>query len=287
MKGKKDEREVFLTCKDYTVSGEKFHLLYDKDYEMLITSPQPEQDKLQNYYESENYISHTDARRSLFEKTYHWVKQYAIKNKLRLIEKETGARGKLLDIGAGTGDFLKYAQERSWEVFGIEPNKNAVSLAEEKGIKFYLDSKKIESGSINAITMWHVLEHVQNLDDQIKELYRLLSPDGFLFIAVPNYKSLDARIYKEYWAAYDVPRHLWHFSKTAIKKLMHEHSFEVKKIIPMKFDAYYVSLLSEKYKRGRMNPILALFNGFRSNIAGKRTKEYSSHIYILKKQPKI
>ncbi|MCY1240886.1 Methyltransferase domain protein [compost metagenome] len=130
--------------------------------------------------------------------------------------------------------------------------------------------------------MWHVLEHVPNLEDQIKELKRLLKPNGSIIIAVPNFKSYDANHYKEFWAAYDVPRHLWHFSKTAIHKLFQKENIELVKILPMKFDSFYVSLLSEKYKTGKMNFVKAFFVGLKSNWKAKRNFEYSSHIYVLK-----
>ncbi|NAS31605.1 methyltransferase domain-containing protein [Flavobacteriaceae bacterium R38] len=274
--------KVILSCKDHTVSGEVFELLHDENYDMLITSPQPELDTLSKYYQSEDYISHTDAKRSLFEKIYHLVKSFALHKKLKLVNSETNSHENILDIGAGTGDFLKVAKDKSWNVSGTEPDLKARSLSKEKGILLLEETSLFENHFFDAITMWHVLEHVPDVKKQLKELKRLLKPDGTIFIAVPNFKSLDAKKYKEFWAAYDVPRHLWHFSKTSISKLAEDEGLKVDKILPMKFDAYYVSLLSEKYKNGKMNVFKAFFNGFHSNLNALSTKEYSSLIYVLK-----
>lgn len=272
----------FQTVKDNSVSKEIFELLYDENLDMLVTSPQPDAANLSRYYESEDYISHTDGKRSLFEKAYHFIKNIALKNKVSLINNLQDKKGALLDIGAGTGDFLSVAKNNGWNAVGIEPSEKARFIANQKGIELKLNTSDFENNSFDIITMWHVLEHVPNLEDQIKELKRLLKPNGSIIIAVPNFKSYDANHYKEFWAAYDVPRHLWHFSKTAIRKLFQKENIELVKILPMKFDSFYVSLLSEKYKTGKMNFIKAFFVGLKSNWKAKRNFEYSSHIYVLK-----
>lgn len=272
----------FQTVKDNSVSKETFELLYDENLDMLVTSPQPDAANLSKYYESEDYISHTDGKRSLFEKAYHFIKNIALKNKLSLINKLQDKKGSLLDIGAGTGDFLLVAKNNGWDTIGVEPSEKARSIANRKGIELKQETLDFESHSFDIITMWHVLEHVPNLDSQIKELKRLLKPNGSIIIAVPNFKSYDANHYQEFWAAYDVPRHLWHFSKTAIQKLFQKENIDLLKILPMKFDSFYVSLLSEKYKTGKMNFIKAFFIGLQSNWKAKQKMEYSSHIYVLK-----
>ncbi len=272
----------FLTVKDHSVSKEIFDLYHDEALDMLITHPQPSLDTLGKYYESEDYISHTDNKRSLFEKAYHFVKQIALKNKLDLINSFQPNKGKILDIGAGTGDFLLTAKENGWQTIGVEPSPRAKGIAIKKGISFVEDTKELENHSFDVITMWHVLEHVPDLDTQIKELKRLLKSDGTLIIAVPNYKSFDAKYYGVFWAAYDVPIHFWHFSKKAIQLLFAKEEMKLVKVLPMKFDSFYVSLLSEKYKSGKMNFIKAFFIGLQSNWKAKRDLEYSSHIYILK-----
>ena len=275
-------KKHFLTVKDYSVSQETFDLYYDETLDMLITHPQPSLENLGKYYESEDYISHTDNKRSLFEKLYHFIKSIALKNKLNLINSLQPNKGRLLDIGAGTGEFLSVAKNDGWQTIGVEPSDRAKSIAKNKGISFVEETSELEDHSFDLISMWHVLEHVPDLDKQIKELKRLLKPTGTLIIAVPNFKSYDASHYGKFWAAFDVPIHFWHFSKTAIKLLFEKEEMKLEKVLPMKFDSFYVSLLSEKYKSGKMNFVKAFFIGLQSNWKAKGNFEYSSHIYILK-----
>jgi 2-polyprenyl-3-methyl-5-hydroxy-6-metoxy-1,4-benzoquinol methylase len=273
-----------IKTKDYLVSGEEFTLVENEFGDILQTIPVPHLDKLPDYYKSENYISHTDTKKSLTEKVYHAVKGIALKQKVSLITKLNQGSGKLLDIGSGTGDFLATAKQKNWTVYGVEPSEEARVLSEKKGIKVSEDLTKISEKEFDVITLWHVLEHVPNLENYISEISNRLKPSGTLIVAVPNFKSKDAKHYKEFWAAYDVPRHVWHFSKTGIERLFSKHDFLLKKTKPMWFDAFYVSLLSEKYKTGKSNWIKAIIMGLSSNLSGLRTKEYSSHIYILKKK---
>ena len=277
------ENNIYINVKDFSVSGESFSLLQNEDGSILKTTPTPSLDKLPSYYESEDYISHTDGQRSLFEKIYHIVKRNAIQQKVKLISKFS-QKGQLLDIGAGTGDFLVAAKNEGWQTLGIEPNNNAKTLAENKGVNFADQLEVISDDSFDVITMWHVLEHVPNLEYQLKQLKRICKPGGIVIIAVPNYKSFDAQYYKEFWAAYDVPRHLWHFSKNGIQKLFAQQNFQLVKMKPMWFDSFYVSLLSEKYKNGKMNFIKGFLIGFYSNLSGIFKNEYSSHIYVFKNE---
>lgn len=273
----------YKKVRDYSVSKEIFELHHNPEYDLLITFPKPSPEKLPSYYESEDYISHTDGKRSLFERMYHLIKNIALKNKVKLIN-SLSQKGKLLDIGAGTGDFLVAAQKDGWQTTGVEPSAKAKSIAIKKGVNFADNLSDLESHSFDVITMWHVLEHVPNLDEYILELKRLLKSNGTILIAVPNFKSFDANYYGKFWAAYDVPRHIWHFSKTAIQKLFSEKEMKLVEVLPMKFDGFYVSLLSEKYKTGKMNFVKSFFVGLKSNQSGNQTKEYSSHIYIIKNQ---
>jgi 2-polyprenyl-3-methyl-5-hydroxy-6-metoxy-1,4-benzoquinol methylase len=276
------KQKVYLTVKDHSVSKETFGLHHDEKLDLLITFPKPTETELPSYYESEDYISHTDGKRNLFEKVYQYIKDIALKNKLNLINGLQPDKGNLLDIGAGTGDFLAVAKQNGWKITGIEPNEKAKNIAINKGISFVENSELLEKESFDTITMWHVLEHVPDLELQIKELKRLLKPNGTILIAVPNFNSYDAKHYGSYWAAYDVPRHLWHFSKTAIKLLFEKQDLHLQKVLPMKFDAFYVALLSEKYQKGKMNLINAFLVGLKSNFKGSRNLEYSSHIYVIK-----
>ena len=275
-------KEPYIKVKDYSVSEEHFDLLMDDNLQLLKTSPQPNLDDLPHYYESEDYISHTDHKRSLFEKVYHTIKRKAIRDKVKLIEYWQNEKGVILDIGAGTGDFLAEARRQNWKAVGMEPSEKAKALAKQKGICIIDNYQDLEIHFFDVITMWHVLEHVPDVEFQIKELKRLLKPDGTIIIAVPNFKSYDANHYGKYWAAYDVPRHLWHFSKTSMEKLFAKENLKLKKVQPMWFDSFYVSLLSEKYKTGKMNPLRAFWIGLQSNLKGKKSLEYSSHIYIFK-----
>ena len=276
------DHNIYITVKDHSVSGETFELLLDKELELLKTHPQPDISDLGRYYESDDYISHTDGKRSLFEKIYHTVKQKALRDKVSLLQKFKPSKGELLDIGAGTGDFLVVAKNSGWSITGIEPSEKARGIAVSKGINFASLLADVPSHSKDVITMWHVLEHVPDVQQQILELKRILKPDGVIIIAVPNYKSYDAQYYGKFWAAYDVPRHLWHFSKTAIKKLFGQQGVDLIEVLPMKFDSFYVSLLSEKYKTGKMNFAGGFWRGLVSNIKASKNSEYSSHIYVLK-----
>jgi len=276
-----------LICQDYTVSNEKFELIYDEQFEMLVTSPQPKKEKLGLYYESEDYISHTDSKKSFIDRIYQIVKGYTLNKKLALINSFQIEGKNLLDIGCGTGDFLVNCKKGGWNIVGVEPNINAQKLVasklgNDKTAKFYSDLLEINTEKFDVITMWHVLEHVPNLEEYISKLKSLLKPNGVLVVAVPNFKSYDANYYKQFWAAYDVPRHLWHFSKKSIRVLFSKQKMKVEKILPMKFDSFYVSLLSEKYKNGKSNIFSAFYIGFLSNLKALRTNEYSSLIYILK-----
>ena len=281
--------QPFLECKDHTVSAEVYQLMLNDEYDMLVTKPIPE--NIEKYYKSEDYISHSDSKKSLFDKVYQSVKNITLKRKLKLISKcilhqdsLSRLEKNILDVGAGTGDFLKVCKSNSWNVFGTEPDAGARNIAAKKGIVLQKDLSKLIGQKFEIITLWHVLEHVENLSEYISILKNMLADHGKLIIAVPNFKSDDANYYKEFWAAFDVPRHLWHFSQESIAKLFSAVNMMVEKTLPMKFDAYYVSLLSEKYKSGKMNPIKSFYRGFVSNLKAKRTTEYSSLIYILKKK---
>ncbi|KQC30621.1 class I SAM-dependent methyltransferase [Flagellimonas eckloniae] len=272
----------YLKTKDFSVSQESFELLYDSDLEMLVTHPKPK--NINPYYDSELYISHTDSKISFTDRLYQKVKQYSLKKKIQLIDNQIDKSKKLLDYGAGTGDFLAKANSLGFEGEGIEPNGKARAKAVEKGIELQEDITSLKVKKYDVITLWHVLEHLPDLNKRIGDIEALLEEKGTVVVAVPNYKSYDAKHYKQYWAAYDVPRHLWHFSKTSIIRLFDRHGFEVVSIRPMLFDSFYVSLLSEKYRGNKLYLINAFFVGLWSNISAYFSKEYSSLIYVIKKK---
>jgi ubiquinone/menaquinone biosynthesis C-methylase UbiE len=279
---KNNQKNVKITTKDFLVTGESFDLLIDSKRDMLTTSPQPKAEDLAKYYESNDYISHTDSKAGFMASMYQNIKKYSLALKLRLILTLNGSPGLLLDIGAGTGDFLKLAKDNGWEVKGIEPNDGAANLAKQKKLEIYENIDQLSGQTFDVVTLWHVLEHLPDLEMVIQKIESLIKPGGTLIVAVPNFKSYDANYYKNYWAAYDTPRHLWHFSKTAMGNIF-SSSMKLVKIKPMIFDSFYVSLLSEKYKTGNSFSIKALFIGLWSNISALNSKEYSSHIYCYKK----
>ena len=272
--------KLYIKTKDYTLTNEEFELYYNEELDLLFTKPTPS--NLDKYYESDDYISHTDSKKSLTDKIYQYVKSYSLKKKLKLINSFQFKNKELLDIGAGTGDFINICKNNGWSVTGVEPSEKANKIASTKNLVLKKDLEEIEGKEYDVITMWHVLEHIPNLESYILKLKELLKENGVLIIAVPNYKSFDANYYKQFWAAYDVPRHLWHFSKTAISKLFSSINMKVEKEIPMKFDSFYVSLLSEKYKKGNLKLFKAFYVGLVSNLKAKKTKEYSSLIYVIK-----
>lgn len=276
-------KKHYLTCEDFTVSNQKFDLIYNLELDMLETFPQPKGVELASYYESEDYISHTDSKKTFTDKLYQGIKSIALKNKLKLLNSFKTEEKSLLDIGCGTGDFLLTCKNNGWNVVGIEPNKNAKNIAETKLTSpIYTDIDNVLSKRFDVITLWHVLEHLPNLEEYISKLKQLLKPSGILIVAVPNFKSYDALYYKQFWAAFDVPRHLWHFSKKSIQELFSKQQLKVEITLPMKFDSFYVSLLSEKYKTGKSNLMKAFIIGLTSNIKASVSKEYSSLIYVLK-----
>lgn len=260
--------------------------------EFKFTNPRPVESEIGKYYQSEEYISHSNTTKGIINLAYKIVRNYTLKQKLKLINRLTNNREQaainLLDIGCGTGDFLHTCKSAGYKVVGIEPNPKALKFAKDKyslDVKTEDNIKNLGNESFDVITMWHVLEHVHFLNDRIAELKFLLKKNGVLVVAVPNCSSFDAKIYKENWAAYDVPRHLYHFVYQDIKTLFEKKSMSIKEVLPMKFDSYYVSLLSEKYKGGWM--INGIFNGWISNRNALRAHrkasehKWGSQIYII------
>lgn len=272
---------------DYTVSRETFTIVKCLACNLHFTNPRPASKTIGKYYESEDYISHSNTTTGIVNKIYHLAKKIAINNKIKLIESLNLKNRNLLDIGCGTGSFLGEISKNKWIVTGIEPNEAARKIAISNfNLKVVPETEinTFRSDSFSVITLWHVLEHVHELRTKITEINNLLIPGGYAIIAVPNYTSWDAQHYKEYWAAFDVPRHLYHFSPEVIKDLFEKNGFTHYKSLPMKMDSFYVSMLSEKYKKSTFGIFKSLINGFRSNINAKNDAEkYSSVIYIFKK----
>ena len=277
-----------LTAIDHTVSQKKFSIWQCNACTARFTQDVPDQDAIGVYYASDNYISHSDTKKGIINSLYHLVRKRTLNSKRRLVINETGImKGFILDIGCGTGAFLNTMKEADWAITGLEPDVVARNKAAELyGIHPQEPGKlfALKPASFNAITLWHVLEHVHELHEYIKQVETLLAPNGKLFIAVPNYTSKDAEMYKENWAAYDVPRHLYHFSPQSMQTLLSIHGMQLTAVKAMWFDSFYVSMLSEQYKNGKGNIIKAVLNGFISNlIAWGNVRKCSSVIYVVSK----
>lgn len=277
-----------LSAKDYTVSQSEFEIWQCTDCTVRFTQGVPDEQEIGKYYQSETYISHSDTKKGFINGMYHRVRGITLSSKKNLVKKSTGVQaGSLLDLGAGTGAFLHIMQQAGWTVQGLEPD----GLAREKAKQLYGISLQpsellfdLAAESFDVITMWHVLEHVHNLHEYVDQLKKLIKPNGRIFIAVPNYTSYDAGFYKQHWAAYDVPRHLYHFSPASITQLLLLHGLQLKAIKPMWFDSFYVSMLSEQYKRGKQDLVAAVWNGSISNWKAIWNRERcSSVIYIVGK----
>ena len=277
-----------LSAKDYTVSRETFSILACNDCTHLFTQNVAEQNEIGKYYASENYISHSNTQVGFVNKLYHSIRKKTLQSKKKLIVGETQkSTGNILDIGCGTGAFLNTMEIGGWEITGLEPDETArVKAKTLYGIESQPSNNifNLPDNSYDAITMWHVLEHVHQLNEYVEQLKNMLTDKGKIFIAVPNYTSYDAQHYGQFWAAYDVPRHLYHFSPASMKKLVEQHGLTIKKIKPMWFDSFYVSMLSEQYKNGNGNLIKAFLVGLVSNIKTLfNSKKCSSLIYIIEK----
>lgn len=277
----------YMDVKDYFLTGESFSIIECKNCGLLITHPQPEEHNLSKYYQSEDYISHSNKRSDVISKLYQWVRHYTLGKKVALL-KQFSTNSNVLDLGCATGEFLNRCKHSGYNATGAEPDEKSRNYARTTyglNVSTLEELEELPPEKFKIITQWHVLEHVSDLNARFKLIKRLLDKDGICFIALPNPASADAAHYKKWWAAYDVPRHLFHFRRQALNQLANKYHFEVIKIIPMKFDSYYVSILSEKHMTGNPNYLKAFFQGFKSNLkAMLGNGEYSSLIYVLKKQ---
>lgn len=278
-------KKVF-DIQDHSVSSEQFTIMECLDCSLRFTADAPAQEFIAPYYKSEDYISHTNTSKGLVNSLYQIVRKYTLQQKRKLVQKFTGhLAGSILDVGSGTGAFVATMKTAGWQVMGLEPDADARKIAYDSfGVNLADVSSfyQLQKGSYDAITMWHVLEHVHSLHEYMAQLKNLLKQDGRLFIAVPNYTSNEASVYKTDWAAYDVPRHLYHFSPASMQKLASLHGLKIYSYQPMWFDSFYISLLSSKYKNGKSNLIGAGIQGLISNFkALSNSKLCSSVIYVI------
>jgi SAM-dependent methyltransferase len=283
-----NESRFALKVKDHSVSGENFDILECTKCSLRYTHPVPGEGKIARYYQSEDYISHSNTRKGLVNNLYHIVRNRTLVSKFHLLRKQSGLeQGSHLDIGAGTGAFVQYMNHHGWKSEGIEPDETARLRAVEHHQTKLLPGEAFETlseASYDAISLWHVLEHVHDLYPYLHRIKDLLKPGGVVFIAVPNYTSYDAVKYGPDWAAYDVPRHLYHFSPASMQWLLKAAGFQLKAEVPMWYDSYYISLLSEKYARGKGSLVKGFFNGAISNFKAFSDREKcSSLIYVAGK----
>lgn len=286
------EFDSFLTCVDYTVSNREFAIVECKACKFKFTNPRPFEATLGEYYKSEEYISHSDTKKGLINQLYHLVRKYTLIKKLQLVMRIAGrpssiAPKSLLDIGCGTGAFLDVCNRAGFNCLGLEPDAAARKFAISN---YHLDVKEDlmlntpEAGSFDIITLWHVMEHLPQLNEKIDKIKQLLKHDGRVIVAVPNCSSFDATYYNKFWAAYDVPRHLYHFTPADVNRLFDRHNMKVLKVLPMPFDSFYVSMLSEKYKTGKINYLKSFIIALISNLSAiKSGNTFSSQVYILSK----
>ena len=283
--------EKVMTCTDHYATNEPFDICRCMSCGFLFTQDVPDESEIGRYYESPDYISHTDTRKGLANRLYHYVRQYMLRRKAHLIKRCCGlSRGRLLDIGTGTGYFPHFMSQCGWRISAIEKSPQARAFARERfGLE--VDAPEALGGyeekSFDVVTLWHVMEHLQHLNETWERLYSLLDERGILVVAVPNPTSFDARYYKERWAAYDVPRHLWHFAPAVMQQFGAKHGFTLVERHPMPFDAFYVSMLSERYRNSGLPFVKGMFSGIEAGLASAVKKERSSSmIYVFQKKVK-
>ena len=278
-----------FTCKDHFATGEEFDIMECPACGFVFTQNVPDEKEIGRYYESPTYISHSDTNKGLMNKVYHWVRNIMLRRKVKLVKQLTLLKcGKLLDHGAGTGYFARAMQDDGWDVTAIEKSRQAREFAlKEFDFEMHPEEAIADIGDkeLDVVTMWHVMEHIQDLDKMWQELYRILDDTGIAIIAVPNNRSYDARLYKEHWAAYDVPRHLWHFTAGTIMKWGERHGFILERKYTMPFDGFYISLMSEKNKGAALATIKGMWKGFKGWCAqNKKRSASSSIIYVFRKR---
>ena len=282
----KEEFKNFLVVTDNSVSKESFVIVQCENCSFKFTNPRPDADSIGNYYESDEYVSHSNTKAGIINKAYHVVRSITTKQKVELINRSVHSKGTVLDYGCGTGVFLTACKKDGWEIRGVEPNDKARTIASTNTEELIASTiEDLEGEKFEVITMWHVLEHIHTLNETMSELVDMLQDDGVMVIAVPNADSHDAQVYKENWAAYDVPRHLYHFNQQTMKRFLKKHKMVLEEVLPMKFDAYYVSMLSEKHKAGKTKMLNSVMNGYKSNsYAEKNGNDYSSLIFVARKK---
>lgn len=268
--------------KDHLVSGEDFEVRLEPSGEIAKTVPQPTENQLPHYYASDAYVSHQKASRSFVDLLYRIARYWMMQRKESWIRPHLNQQARILDFGCGTGAFLNHLGSKGFDVYGVEPSSVARANA-PKQLKIFPHLEKTQ-GSFDFISLWHVLEHLTDPQDSLKHLETKLSPGGCFAIALPNFRSWDANHYGASWAAWDVPRHLWHFSPKGIAALMEAMGFEMIHHRGMPLDALYISYLSEKHKRKSFPLFKGILKGLFSNLKAAVSGHYSSQLYFFKRK---
>ena len=277
-----EQTTPLAVAKDHLVSGEVFEVLLDEERQIAFTQPSPAEDALPAYYQSEEYISHGNKRVTFLDRVYRKVQRWMFAKKERWIYRYSSQEKTYLDFGCGTGDFVDFLNQKGWRSYGVEPSEKARNFIPTRK-QLYASEKELPQKLFDVIGLWHVLEHIPDPTQRLKELELYLKEEGVFVFALPNFKSFDAKLYHNHWAAFDVPRHLWHFSATGINTLMQEMNYTLIEKRGLFFDALYVSYLSEKQQKHFFPLIRGVFWGFISNLSGLYTGEYSSMVYIFKR----
>tara|TARA_B100000767_G_C19773667_1_gene541399 strand:- start:2757 stop:3626 length:870 start_codon:yes stop_codon:yes gene_type:complete len=280
---KEGMKKLICSTKDYLISGEAFSIVWDNTTQYAHTHPRPINQQLDFYHASENYISHNDSNKNPFALTYRISRNWMFRVKYRMFKSRIPNKAKVLDYGCGTGEFLNYLSKKKHQTAGIEPNFHARSQCKQKGLNVVSSLEQLLNNEHDLITLWHVLEHVPDLEQCLRSIKTQLKKKGTLLIAVPNLNSFDAKYYEKYWAAFDVPRHLWHFSKEGMKTLVEPFGFELVRKYPLMLDALYIGYISEQHKGSRFPFLRGMFRGIESNIRAFFSGEYSSLVYVFKK----
>ena len=274
-----------VPVKDHMVSQEVFHVLTCAGCGFQRTSPRPQE--IGSYYESDDYLSHNTNKRSLFDRVYHAIRNRAASQKLQFLQKNLAKNVKiphLLDIGCGIGVFLGEAKKRKWTISGVELSDSARKQAETRlNQPIFKHFEELPGDTkFDGISLWHVLEHLPNPIETLQRIHDHAEPGAVLVLGLPNPESHDAQHYGADWAAWDVPIHFWHFRKSDVEALANQTGWKLESVHPMKWDAYYVSLLSESFIHGNKRWIAATWRGWVSNLKGGKTNA-SSLKYVLRK----
>jgi 2-polyprenyl-3-methyl-5-hydroxy-6-metoxy-1,4-benzoquinol methylase len=197
------------------------------------TAPLPDQRQLASFYPPA-YLGDTESRLEQFfsgrlQRTRSWRNEL---EKVKLVERFIGG-GTILDVGCADGTFLWALNARNWTRHGVEHIKEVVRLVSARMPGLHLTAgdifaSSLHEGQFDVISLWHVFEHLVEPGRVLDRLFGLLKPGGWLFIAAPNIDSLQAHLFRQYWFAFDVPRHVFHFSPSSLRRLLARSGFQVR-----------------------------------------------------------